>query len=149
MAINIHDYSLQGKREDLVTDLAKHGSHNQKTHAGGKGGGGSVDQQGVFDAGAQLSDLRQSVGSLPASTETAVAAMYLKGAHNGHVGVRESIAKGDIPKAKQQAAQVRVNMDKAAASLSGSSDFKVAAAGARAQTSASLYSDFMTEAFEG
>jgi hypothetical protein len=38
MGIFLGDYSIHGKRPSVEEELAKHGSHNQKTH-GGKGGG--------------------------------------------------------------------------------------------------------------
>lgn len=40
--INIGDYFVQdGKTMNKNAPVVKHGSHDQKTHAGGKGGGGS------------------------------------------------------------------------------------------------------------
>jgi hypothetical protein len=39
MTLNIHEFTLGGKRESAEEEVAKHGSHNQKTHAGSKGGG--------------------------------------------------------------------------------------------------------------
>jgi len=39
MGVFLGDYSIHGKRPSVEEELAKHGSHNQKTH-GGKGGGG-------------------------------------------------------------------------------------------------------------
>jgi hypothetical protein len=42
MTINIHEYSLDGKRDSAAVEVFKHGSHNQKTHAGSKGGGAGV-----------------------------------------------------------------------------------------------------------
>ena len=38
MGVFLGDYSIHGKRPSVEEELAKHGSHNQKTH-GGKGGG--------------------------------------------------------------------------------------------------------------
>lgn len=41
MGVFLGDYSIHGKRPSVEEELAKHGSHNQKTH-GGKGGSGGV-----------------------------------------------------------------------------------------------------------
>jgi len=42
MGVFLGDYSIHGKRPSVKEELAKHGSHDQKTHGrkGGKGGGG-------------------------------------------------------------------------------------------------------------
>jgi hypothetical protein len=41
MGVFLGDYSIHGKRPSVEEELAKHGSHNQKTH-GGKGGSGGI-----------------------------------------------------------------------------------------------------------
>ena len=41
MGVFLGDYSIHGKRPSVEEELAKHGSHNQKTHGGKGGSGGS------------------------------------------------------------------------------------------------------------
>ena len=41
MGVFLGDYSIHGKRPSAEEELAKHGSHNQKTHGGKGGSGGS------------------------------------------------------------------------------------------------------------
>jgi hypothetical protein len=55
MSIFLGDYSIHGKRPSAEEELAKHGSHNQKTHGGGGGsgggsGGGNAPSQAALDA---------------------------------------------------------------------------------------------------
>ena len=138
MSVFLGDYSIHGKRPSVEEELAKHGSHNQKTHGGkgGSGGGGGgtnkplselqvqnlgraesiIDEQ-ITDTGAGF---KRAFGT-PSSNMKAGNA-ELKEAKIHHAAAAAAAKKGDLKTARAEARLVDEKMQSASISIKNGGD---------------------------
>jgi len=132
MGVFLGDYSIHGKRPSVEKELAKHGSHNQKTHGGGgsrssSGGGISktearkdlVKANNAMNNGYDKIVNEERKPGQPMSTRHLDASQQRDDAFNFTEDALGGISKGDSKGAAQ-------SLRSAADSLAGESAYKIA-----------------------